>query len=463
MARHDELSDIDFWPITGIHLEMLDAIARAFAVMRADTSIADLLPASFDVVYLNHSDLRDVAIATRAVAEELVADMVAANAGSRSARTDSEALSELMQLMAGERVRLNAARRDVALDDAAPLFREIGLERHDLECHVQLAPDGGDVFVSTPIPRPTAYVSLLQRLFERAELFVLGDEFSAAERDASAWYFARWNAIAAANSPMDREAAEFASSWREQEWSLVTRDTILDEDTVLVSLMNEPEFADVPPRQQQLANALQRSVVDAFEITAIDGSLMSARSCRDATEYRVHEHNPEATPLTGMVLLGRLIPFEDELWLRSPGAVMMLPADQSQIAAVGEALADAAERMPTPIAVEALIANAVYGATVPVEIKPVSSAKAARELFDEMVADLVELDLVVRTPAIDAPPELARLATSPDHEVVRFAVDDVMGEWLSALAAQAAEVDERASRRAAKKKLRKGKKSKRRR
>ena len=65
MARHDEFPGIHFWPITGIHLGMLDAIASAFAVMRAETSIADLLPASFDIVFLNDTDLRDVALATR--------------------------------------------------------------------------------------------------------------------------------------------------------------------------------------------------------------------------------------------------------------------------------------------------------------------------------------------------------------------------------------------------------------
>jgi hypothetical protein len=63
------------------------------------------------------------------------------------------------------------------------------------------------------------------------------------------------------------------------------------------------------------------------------------------------------TPTLGqsLIVVG-FIPFDDGLWLRSPGALIITPFDGAYTRSLSEAFAEL-EDLPTPIALEALIAG----------------------------------------------------------------------------------------------------------
>jgi len=368
----------------------------------------------------------------RALTEQLMAELAGGTPVPKPAAGE-EALGTLRAALDAMPIRMNRKRRNAALGDAAALIREIGMERYDLECVLGTDAHGDEVIVAAAVPPPTAHVWLLGRLFERPELFTLSDEFLAMERQASGWYFGRWGE---ATRRKGLDSGDFARGVREQEWTFVSRDSLAIEGPMMLSLTDEA-FGDMPARQLSLARALLRSVVDVLEVTAVDGSLLTVRSARDGAVYRVHEHNEEARPFPGLVLLGRLIPFDDDTWLRSPGALLFAPADERQLSLLAEGVTRMREALPTPIALEAFISTLIYGAKVPVSRKPAPSAKAARAMLTALYENLEELGFREDVPDMEVPADLLGAATQPGTAVLRFSLDEPMAEWASALAAQA--------------------------
>ena len=432
-------SEPSIWPIAGVHAAMLDTIASALAIARATIPAADILPASLHIAAADDLALHPLALATRALAEQLLAELgEAASSRSPPARNQTafgdHALGALRAALDTVPVRIDRKRRNAALGDAAALIREIGLERYDLDCRLGTAHEGGEVIIAGRVPAATAQVWLLERLFERAEMFALADEFLIMERGASAWYFGRWADVPHRNGV---DAGDFARGVREQEWSLVSRESLALEDSIVAALVNDETLAvDIPPRQRALARALEQSVVDVFEVTAVNGRVMTARSARDDTPYRVHEHNEEAARFAGLLLLGRLIPFEDDLWLRSPGAMLFSPAEAHQLTVLAEGISEMSEQVPTPIALEAFISTLIHGAKVPVTRKPAASARQARATLDALYGNLEELGLGEDMVGLEVPADLIG-TNQPGTAILRFSLDEPMSEWAAALAEQA--------------------------
>ena len=209
-------NNLRVWPLDGLPASMLDAIVSGLATLRSTVPRSAAAPAAIDLIAAEAPEGAVIAQTTRLLALGLIDEMVGASGRpsqfTRGAPDELEALTR-----AAASFHVSAAQRQAALGDADAIIREVGLE-HDLDCHLATGRDGRDVIASIPIPRATAHVWLLDRLFQRAEMFVLGDEVLAYERMASAWYFSRWSV---GGRGLDRESMAFTRNVREQEWSLV--------------------------------------------------------------------------------------------------------------------------------------------------------------------------------------------------------------------------------------------------
>ena len=73
-----------------------------------------------------------------------------------------------------------------------------------------------------------------------------------------------------------------------------------------------------------------------------------------------------------------MLPLQDDLWLRSPGAMLITPGGDEFRDSLSASLTQMSETLPTPIALEWLISTAVFGADVPVSILPAPTVTAAR-------------------------------------------------------------------------------------
>ena len=184
-------SDARVWTLDGPRATMLDAIVSGLAILGSAVPRAAALPADIDLVSGATAQGAMIAETTRLLVMALMDEMVGGDA--QRSPADPLALGALQDLAKAASFRVSAARRRDALGAAAAIVREVGLERYDLDCHLGTDRDGGDVIVAGPVPPATAHVWLLDRLFQRAEMFVLGDDVLAHERMASAWYFSRWS------------------------------------------------------------------------------------------------------------------------------------------------------------------------------------------------------------------------------------------------------------------------------
>jgi hypothetical protein len=258
------------------------------------------------------------------------------------------------------------------------LIREAALEEHTHDAYLALQGDTDTILlVVAPVTVAAAHVWLLGSLFERVEMGIMEEPAVAMERAASAWWFNRWRP----ESPTEED--EHAAVTREQEWSLVERPTLDSGLSFVQELVDDGEFlAALPPRQRHLARQLLQSVPGVWEVrerTGEEALFVSA----DGTEYRVREHGEEDEYGAGAVGIGRLIPFGDETWLRSPG--MHFTPDPASLVA-----ADDPDLAPS-IMLESLIT----GIRVPRSVPPARSASEARKVLAASVLEGYEDDPVV--------------------------------------------------------------------
>jgi len=425
------------WPLDGGRATTMDAIVSGLAGIRSAVPRAAALPANLDLVAAEWPETAEIIATTRLLVELLLQEMAAGDAQpSPFASGENAALGDLRHAVDALTTRVARAFWKDALGDAAAIIREVGLERHDLDCQLASDPSGAHAIVSAPVPPATAHAWLLDRLFQRAEMFVLTDELLTCERMASAWYFSTWSV---GGRSMDPEGMDFTRRVREQEWSLVERETVTFDESVMAALVRDERFAGIPPRQQRLARALAASILDIFVVEAVHGDRMTLRSVRGGRAHQVHEHNPDARARPGYFVIGRLIPLEKDVWLRSPGTVSFAPRRPDEAAVLADALQKASSALPLPIAIEALISAVVLGAKPPISHKPAPSAREARELVEFMTDALAELGLRDEVAPDDVPDELGARMPPPSSgaHYYRFSVDEPLAEWMAALSAQA--------------------------
>jgi hypothetical protein len=436
MPNADEDAGLRVLPLRGWSADAVDALTTTLAVARSTTD-AESVPMVVDVIGAIDPEASALIAAIRLIARRVVDELVGAEGNREVSTTSAAALGDISKVLAGTPLRLDDAVREDARAEVTQLIREAGLEYHDLDC--MLGTDeqtGAPVVAVIPVKPATAHVWLLESLFDRLEAFVLRDDDLARERVVSEWYFSRWSV---AKNARFAESLAFARDVREQEWSLVYRDMLTSGMPVVSGFIADPGFADVPPRQQRLARALQRSFADVFVIEAAREDHLTLNRIRGGRRYEVHQHNPSAAFARGHVLVGRLIPFEDGLWLRSPGALAFPPRSDDDASLMAKSLdvAEADGVLPDPIAIEALLSYVVGGAKPPSNVPPAASAAEAYALLDEANEWLDELGLRKQVRREDAPVELQKDMAGANALFYEMNVDAAVREWMSALFVQA--------------------------
>lgn len=420
------------WPVVGEHLDTLNAIADGLALIHSMLG-KDVDPGiALHVLAVEYPETRELVSPVRLLAEILVE--AAWNADGKAAR-DAERSAAIESIKAAmQRAHFRATRRtrNDMFGDVGRVIRETGLHLHNLLCILATDRDDRNIMVIDRIPAPTAHAWLIEDLFQRAEAFVAVDENLSVERDASAWLFDCWSDGSEEGDP---SYTDFPRMIREQEWSLVSRDTLSLDEPVIASFAIDHEPDDVPLREQQLATGYLQSTVGIFEIVAVDGPHVTVRDVSTGQTHRYYEHNGDANPYSGLLILGRMIPLENDLWLRSPGAMIITSAADDFPAVLAKTLTDFCENLPTPIALEALISLAVYGATVPDPRLPaptIAAAHATLAAVDDMLEAIGVFD--------DEDDELSEgsVAERNDAEFERFQqrLDQSMSDWIGALNAQ---------------------------
>ena len=420
------------WPVVGQHLDTLNAITDGLALVHTILG-PDVDPGiPLDILAGENPATRDLVSPIRFLAESLVEDAANARADGLKAPGRSAAIEAINTAIAEAHFRTSRRTRKDVLGDAGQLVHEIGLEFHDLQCTLTTAPDGHHVILVHPVPSPQAQAWLIEHLFQRVEAFVGADENLALERAASAWFFDCWSDGGEDDA---LSHSEFPRMMREQEWSLVSRDTLSLDEPAIASFTVEQDPPDVPPRQQRLATAYAQSTVGIFEIITVDGRYITVRDTITGQTHRYHEHSEEANPYPGLLILGRMIPLEDDLWLRSPGAVIIVSPDDGLRDHLSTALTSLLEGLPTPIALEAVISLAAYGAQVPVARLPaptIASAHATLAAVDDMLEAIGVYDI----DDAEIPPDDFARRNAAEQEQFEQRVDQALGDWIAALTEQ---------------------------
>jgi hypothetical protein len=314
---------------------------------------------------------------------------------------------------------------------AEEVLREAALEYHTHDAYLALQGDTDDVLlVVVPLSVAAAHVGLLANLFNRMEAAIAENPLAVLERGASAWWFERWRPA----KPIEGDG--FAAGVREQEWSFIERPTLALDTPFIDGLLGDEEMAaDIPPRQRHMARQLLESVLGIWQVRERTGDDAMYISAVDGTEHPVKEHAPVEEYGTGAVVIGRLIPFGDGTWLRSPGAVTTPAPRPEWTRTLTEGMKRASELDLAPaIVLEAALTHTMTGERVPRSVPPARSASEARQLLKEMVPIFLEAGLATPTDGSDLPPDVRASATGP---LVTTELDDVVGEWMQALSQMA--------------------------
>jgi len=448
-----QADELDIRPVVDHHLVTLNSIAHGFALM--DSLIGkDAGPETpLDLLAAEVPETNEILRPTRVLTEILVDGIANKRADDFRAAERSDAIDAINAAVRQAGFRVTRRARSYALGDAEELIREIGLEFHNLQCILATTEDDEDVIAIRPVPSPVAHAWLIQRLLQRADTVVFVDENLTVERSASAWFFDCWSD---GTQPGDPAYVDFPRTVREQEWSLVSRDTLSLNEPVISLFTPDQRPDDVPPRQQHLAAAYAQSTVGIFEIVARDGPYGTVRDVSTGQTHRYHEHNEEANASPGLLILGRMIPLDGDLWLRSPGAILIAQPGDDVRDNLQTTLTSLVESLPTPIALEALISLAVYGARVPVARLPaptIAAAHAALADVDDMLDRVGVFDIDDAGIAED---DYER-RNAAEQERFEQHVDQPVGDWIAALTEQVELDRPRPDTQAAKRKKRRAK------
>lgn len=99
---------------------------------------------------------------------------------------------------------------------------------------------------------------------------------------------------------------------------------------------------------------------------------------RDGREFVVYEHSDRIHSTTGWMAIGRLLPFDDGVHLRSPGMIIVSPEQVGPFRSSAAAYRDAFGPLLPGLALEAFIGSEVYGIHVPRAVKPAPTRRERR-------------------------------------------------------------------------------------
>lgn len=308
-------------------------------------------------------------------------------------------------------------------------LREQALEHHTAETLLATDRAGGHLLATMPVSVEQAHVWLSGVLYEKVEAWVEEDPLVYLERAASAWWLSRWRG----SRPLAGD--DFARGVREQEFSLVERPLRCMGVSAMQYLVDEDLLRGVGPRQRHMAAQLLQSQAGLWTVKAREDGRAVLLAAWDGTEYEVREH---ATPRDnaygpGYVALGRLIPFGDGTYLRSPGMFMMSFGNRSDAIArdLAGAMAAQAEHMPMEGVLEAAAHTLAGVRGLPRAVPPAPTPDDAASLGREITLLLREAGIA--RPADPGFAAAMRLTGGTGGEVLEYDADLVLAEYLHAV------------------------------
>lgn len=346
---------------------------------------------------------------------------------------------------------------DLGMTTAA--LREQALDHHTTDVMLGTHESGGRVLVSFPVTTAQAHVWLLGPLYEKLESWALEDPMTSTERAACAWWFSRWRG----QRPLPGD--EFASGVREQEFTFVDRPMHLPDATPVEHVAEHGGPRGLGGRQMHMAAQLARSEAGVWRVESRAEGRAVFVGPSSGRRYEVREHATLAdTPYgPGYIALGRLIPFGDGTWLRSPGTFLMGYGTETHALARELAVGLETQRggLPVPAAIE-LAAHSLYGIRgLPRAVPPAPTPDHAAELGRDL-GQLLRAAGLARVVDATANPDAVKLAKLPNTEILEYHLDIVLAEFLGALVQQSQksrlvrQVKRRRERQAQKKKKGKG-------
>jgi hypothetical protein len=366
------------------------------------------------------------------LAERIVAHVTGGPLGPSAAGLRGEALELEAEMEQLRRILPEAAARQLpriengSLALAGEWMEEAALEAHGHALMLMTHPDYEVVAGIRALHPAETLGRAAERVLTAAETWAAHDGLLELEIEASYWFSERWSA------EDDDGERGLRSVQRRMEWALGERATLARGESVLAALLSSVEAASWPKLRRQAARALVRSVVGAFHVLERrdDGEVARVRSLLDGRELRIRDPYGEAVP--GRVVMGRALSagggehvfaLSAELVDGGPGDLRAMEADVRAFAG----------RLPLAVALEATIADGLFGARIPRSVTPAADRDDALARMEELRDRMVERGLARE---LDHPGPVPAGAIA---ELLSLPADAVLRAWVGALAAAAGE------------------------
>jgi hypothetical protein len=264
-----------------------------------------------------------------------------------------------------------------------------------------------------------------ERVLSAAETWAAHDPLLELEVEAAYWYGERWSAQDDEGEPGLR------SVHRRMEWALAERPALVHGEPILASLLASDEGGRWPRARRTAARALLDSVPGAFQVLLrVDDEIAIVRSLVDGRELRIRDPYDEVHP--GRVMLGRALPLDAREHVFTLSTELVSVDSPGDLRALGADLRAFGTHLPHAAALEATIADGLFGARIPRIIPPAADEEDALARIEELRALLLERGLARTMPLVDIP-RVPRLPTGAAVDLLAIPVDAVMRAWLTAL------------------------------
>ncbi|HEX6038284.1 hypothetical protein [Longimicrobium sp.] len=394
---------------------------RVLALAGEGASLAALLPADGEDPSLR------IARQAATLAERIVSHVLGIAHGPSAGGLRGETLeleAELEQLRRA--LPLAAARQMPTVENASlalagEWMTEAALEAHGHALMLMTHPEYEVVAGIRALHPAETLARAAERVLHVAETWAAHDGLLELEIEASYWFSERWSAEDDGDERGER------SVHRRMEWALAERPTLARGESVLASLLHSMEVAGWSKLRRQAARALVRSVTGAFQVLErrADGEVARVRSLTDNRELHVRDPYGEAVP--GRVLLGRALPSGGGEHVFALSTELVSAEDASDLRAMAADVRAFAARLPFAVALEATIADGLYGARLPRPVSPAADPDDALLRLEELHARMTERGLAQ---PVEHPGPVPGGATA---ELLAVPSDAVLRAWVGAL------------------------------
>jgi hypothetical protein len=273
-----------------------------------------------------------------------------------------------------------------------------------------------------------------ERVLAAAETWAAHDPLMELEVESAYWYGERWSAEDDGADPGLR------SIHRRMEWALAERPTLPHGEPILASLLASDEGMRWPEARRAAARALLDSAGGAFLVLLrVDDEIAVVRSLLDGRELRIRDPYDEVHP--GRVMLGRALPLDAREHVLTLSTELVSVDSPADLRALEADLRAFAAHLPLAAALEATIADGLFGARIPRVVPPAADAEDALSRIEELRALLRERGVARTTAPVDIP-RVPRLPAGAAVDLLPIP-DPVMRAWITALADAAEDRPER--------------------